>query len=206
MSIFIIYATVFFVGQINQSKFGTYLLLMLILAVTTLVFANSIEADILTSSIAYGQNKASSSSLSTTMSHKTKLHAVKITSPVTGQRVALGKNVVVSGISATGRSAINCVVSVMVNGIKPYQNAIGIGHKGKNDYSKWTFSLFPKYTIIKEGTNKITSKFSCGNKPSLVSYYSLNVTGVAGAGASLGRSHVPAPTTNNIPGIVIPLP
>ena len=194
MSLFIIYTTVFFVAQINQSKFGTYILLMLILAVTT----NSIEASILTTNIAYGQNKAS---LSTTKSHKIKLHAVRIISPLRGQDVLVGKNLVVSGISGTGRSATKCVVSVLVNGIKPYQNATAIGPKGKNDYSKWTFSLIPK-----EGTNKITSKFSCGNNPRLVSYYSLNVTGVVGNGASLGRSHAPAGTTNNAPQIATPLP
>jgi hypothetical protein len=201
MSLFIIYTTVFFVAQINQSKFGTYILLMLILAVTTLLLANSIEASILTTNIAYGQNKASSPSLSTTKSHKIKLHAVRIISPLRGQDVLVGKNLVVSGISGTGRSATKCVVSVLVNGIKPYQNATAIGPKGKNDYSKWTFSLIPK-----EGTNKITSKFSCGNNPRLVSYYSLNATGVVGNGASLGRSHAPAGTTNNAPQIATPLP
>ena len=54
---------------------------MLILAVTTFVFANSIESNILTSSIAYGQNKEPSPSLSTATSHRSKLHAVRITSP-----------------------------------------------------------------------------------------------------------------------------
>ncbi|MGC1928887.1 MAG: hypothetical protein WA667_07910 [Candidatus Nitrosopolaris sp.] len=176
---------------------------MLIFAVTSFVFANSIEANILTPSIAYGK-KVSSQSLSSTISHKTKLPTVRITSPIRGQDVPVGKNLVVSGISARGTS--NCVVSVIVNGIKPYQNATGIGHKGQKDYSKWTFLLIPKYTIIKEGTNKVTSKFSCGNKPSLVSYYSLNVTGLVGAGGSFSRSHAPAATTNNTPGMITPLP
>jgi hypothetical protein len=179
---------------------------MLILAVTIFVFANNIESNILTSSIAYGQNKAPSPSLSTATSHRSKLHAVRITSPVRGQDVPVGKNLVVSGISATSRSATNCVVSVMVNEIKPYQNAFGIGPKGKNDYSKWTFLLIPKYTILKEGTNKITSKFSCGNNRSLVSYYSLNITGVVDASGSLGRSDVPAATTDNTPGMITSLP
>ena len=40
--------------QINQSKFSTYILVILILAVTTFVFANSM----LNPSIAYGKNKA----------------------------------------------------------------------------------------------------------------------------------------------------
>ncbi len=178
---------------------------MLILALTTFIFANSIEANIPTTNIAYGQNKPSSPPLSTTISHKTsKIHAVRITSPVRSQDVHVGKNLVVSGISAPGNSTTsNCHVSIMVNGIKPYQNASGIGPKGQNDYSKWTFQLIPKYTTVKEGTNKITSKFSCGNNPSLVSYYSLNVTGVVGAGAS-SRSPASAATTNNTPGIITP--
>ena len=175
--------------QINQSKFGTCILLMLIFAVTTFVFVNSIDANILTKNIAYGKNKVSSQSISTTISHKTKIPTVRITSPVRGQDVPVGKNLVVSGISARGRSATNCVVSVIVNGIKPYHNATGIGPKGQKDYSKWTFLVIPKYTTIKEGTNKIASKFSCGNKPNLVSYYSLNVTGLSGG--SFSSSHAP---------------
>jgi hypothetical protein len=192
------------VAQINQSKFGTYILLMLILALTTFIFANSIETNILTN-IAYGQNKPSSPSLSTTISHKKSIHAVRITSPVRGQDVPVGKNLVVSGISTPGNSTTsNCHVSVIVNGLKPYQNASGIGPKGQNDYSKWTFLLIPKYTTVKPGTNKITSKFSCGNNPSLVSYYSLNVTGLVGAGGSASRSPAPAATTNNTPGVITP--
>nr|MDP9290256.1 hypothetical protein [Thermoproteota archaeon] len=57
---------------------------------------------------------------------------------------------------------------------------------------------------VNQGTNKITSKFSCGNNPSLVSYYSLNVTGLVGAGASSSRTPAPAATTNKTPGIITP--
>lgn len=90
---------------------------MLIIAVTTFILANSIETNILTTNIAYGQNKAFSPSLSTITTHKTKLHAVRITSPVRSQDVSIGKNLVVSGISATGNAfSSNCVVSVIVNG------------------------------------------------------------------------------------------
>ena len=178
---------------------------MLIFAVITFVFVNSIEANILTPNIAYGKNKTSSPSLSNSISHKTKLPAVRITSPIRGQDVPVGKNLVVSGISARGRSTSNCEVSVIVNGIKPYQNATGIGPRGQKDYSKWTFIVIPKYTTIKEGINKIASKITCDNKPSLVSYYSLNVTGLVGNGGSFS-SHSPAATTNNAPQIATPLP
>ncbi|MFZ0510144.1 MAG: hypothetical protein WAM14_00945, partial [Candidatus Nitrosopolaris sp.] len=42
--------------------------------------------------------------------------------------------------------------------------------------------------VIKQGQNKITAKFSCGNNSSLTSHNSVNVTGVA----------------NNNPAIIVP--
>jgi hypothetical protein len=73
----------------------------------------------------------------------------------------------------------SCLVSVIVNGIKPYQNATPTGSRGPGDYSKWSFMLTPKYTPLKDGQNKITAKFSCGNDPRSVSHNSINVTGVS---------------------------
>jgi hypothetical protein len=192
------------VVQINQSKFAKCTLLVLIFAITTFVFVNSIEANIITSNIVYGKNKTSSQSLSNT-THKTKLPSVRITSPVRGQDVPVGKNLV-SGISAN-RSSSNCPDSVIVNGIKPYQNATAIGPKGQKDYSRWTFLVIPKYTTIKEGMNKIASKISCDSKPSLVSYYTLNVTGLVSNGVSFSSGHAPVTTANNHPHqIAVPLP
>ncbi|HXX96844.1 MAG TPA: S1C family serine protease, partial [Candidatus Bathyarchaeia archaeon] len=54
-------------AQINQSKFSTYILVILILAVTTFVFANCIEANMLNPSIAYGKNKVFSKSITYTI-------------------------------------------------------------------------------------------------------------------------------------------
>ena len=179
--------------QINQSKFAKCILLVLIFAITTFVFVNTMEV---THNIIYGKNKMSSQSLSNT-THKTKLPSVRITSPVRGQDVPVGKTLVVSGISASKSS--NCAVYVTVNGIKPYQNATAIGPKGQKDYSRWTFLILPKYTTIKEGVNKIASKISCDNKPSLVSYYTLNVTGLAESGRSFSSSHPHVVTANNPP-------
>jgi hypothetical protein len=50
------------VAQINHSKFSTFSLVILILAVTTFVFANSIETNMLNPSIAYGESKGFSES------------------------------------------------------------------------------------------------------------------------------------------------
>jgi hypothetical protein len=106
------------------------------------------------------------------------LHLVKIISPIKGQQVPVGDNLMISGTSADNTTS-DCKVSVIVNGIKPYHDAFPNGQDGQTDYSKWNFPLNPTYTSIKEGPNKITSKFSCGNDPSLISHNSVNVTGAA---------------------------
>ena len=106
------------------------------------------------------------------------LHLVKITSPTKGQQIRVGGNLLIYGKSADNTTS-DCKVSVIVNGVKPYRIASSNGEVASNDYSKWNYTLTPAYTSIKQGQNKITSKFSCDNKSSLISYNSVNVTGVA---------------------------
>jgi hypothetical protein len=102
---------------------------------------------------------------------------VNITSPTKGQQVASGQHLAVSGAS-TDNSTSDCKVSVIVNGIRPYQPAAANGTGGINDYSTWNFMISPTYTTIKEGlNNKITSKLEC--TPNLTKWYSVNVTGIA---------------------------
>ena len=110
-----------------------------------------------------------------------KAHNVKITSPTKGEKAPVGRNLMMCGMSAgnSNSTAINCLVSVIVNGIKPYQPANATGPSGLGDYSKWNFTLTPKYTTIKQGQNKITAKYSCANSPSSLSHNTVNVTGVA---------------------------
>ena len=102
-------------------------------------------------------------------------HGVKIISPTKGQNVSTG-TIAVSGTSNDNTTS-DCHVSVIVNGIKPYQNASATGPGGENDYSKWNLTLSSKYTVIKEGLNKLTAKFYCNPNPSIASFYSINVTG-----------------------------
>ncbi|HET7147191.1 MAG TPA: hypothetical protein VFI73_01720 [Candidatus Nitrosopolaris sp.] len=109
------------------------------------------------------------------------LHLVKITSPIKEQVVPIGKDLRISGTSldnTTTTTSSGCSVSVKVNGINPYHNASQNGPGGKG-YSNWNFTLSPSYTVVKQGQNKITAKFSCTSNPSLLSHYSVNVTGVA---------------------------
>jgi hypothetical protein len=121
-----------------------------------------------------------SSSLNTTAATSFVAHGVRITSPVKGQQVPVGI------LTVTGTSKDNattdCQVFVIVNGIKPYQNASATGPGGNKDYSKWSFTLSPKYTLIKEGENKIATKFSCKVNPAIASFYSVNVTGTRTGG------------------------
>jgi hypothetical protein len=141
-------------------------------------------------------NTSSPLSAPSQLSTPSKFHGIKITSPVKGQQVAIGNNLVVSGASIDNSNS-NCQVSVIANSIKPYQPATASGPGGANDYSKWTFTLSPKYTAIKEGENKITAKYSCSNDPSLVSFYSVNVTGIAAVKQSATSTTPSTPTTSH---------
>ncbi len=109
---------------------------------------------------------------------QTREHIVKITSPSKGQQVAVGKGLMISGTSSDNVSK-DCIVSVIVDGVKPYHNATGNGVGGVKDYSKWSFVLASAYTTLKQGQNKITARFFCTNDPSLVAHNSVNVTGVS---------------------------
>jgi hypothetical protein len=115
-----------------------------------------------------------------------KIHGVKIVSPARDQKVPVGKNLTVIGTSIDNATS-NCIVSISLNGVKPYQRAAGAGPNGATDYSLWGFLLTPKYAPVKEGQNQLKAKFSCIDNPSLVSYYSANITGI---------SSPPPPTTN----------
>src|SRR5689334_15971869 len=68
------------------------------------------------------------------------LHAVRITSPARGQQIPIGKDLTITGISLAN-STSHCHVSVMVDGVKPYQRATPTGSHsgaaaGAADYSK----------------------------------------------------------------------
>jgi hypothetical protein len=116
-----------------------------------------------------------------------KLIAVKITSPVQSQEVPIGKNLTVSGVTATANNkdnnatTLHCKVFVIANDLKPYQLAKATGKEGVADYSKWSYVLTSnKNTTIKQGQyNKITAKYTCNNNPKETSFFSVNITGKA---------------------------
>jgi len=121
---------------------------------------------------------------------------LSITSPHNGQEVPVGNNLVISGTSSSN-STNNCTVSVAVNGIKPYQQAIPAGHNGTNDYSSWTFTNTANYTAIKEGINKISAKYSCPQDMNFTKTNSVNVIGVLASAAGKRQALANTTTTNN---------
>jgi hypothetical protein len=107
-----------------------------------------------------------------------KLHLVKITSPTKGEQVAVGKDLSISGTSVDNGTS-GCKVSVKVNFVNPYHDALPIVEGAQNNsYSKWNFTLTSAYTSIHPGQNKIIAKFSCADDPNLISKATVNVTGV----------------------------
>jgi hypothetical protein len=149
--------------KINSEK------LALLFAFGILLFA------LWTNVAAYAQNKTAA--VNATSSSSQPMPKIKITSPTRGQQVPVGKDLTISGISRDNATS-NCQISVIVNNVKPYQNATATGTGGAADYSKWKFDITSKYTTIKPDGNRITSKYECEDNPASKSFSSVNVTGV----------------------------
>jgi hypothetical protein len=145
-----------------------------------LLFAFGILFSALCSNVAvYAQNKTATSVTASPSSTNPEQHIpkIKITSPTRGQQLPVGKDLTISGTSIANATS-NCQVSVIVNNVKPYQNATAAGTGGAADYSKWNFALTSKYTTVKPGDNRITAKYECANNPASKGFSSVNVTGV----------------------------
>jgi hypothetical protein len=100
---------------------------------------------------------------------------INIVNPITTQNVSIGQELSISGLSSDN-SLKNCTVSLIVNDVRPYQNAIASGTGGTDDFSQWKFVLRTNYTQIIDGENKITAKLLCSSAPTR--WYSVFVVGV----------------------------
>ena len=100
---------------------------------------------------------------------------INIANPVTTQNVSSQDELIISGQSSDDNLK-NCSVSVIVNDVKPYQNAVAKGAGGATDFSAWEFVLHNNYTHINAGENKITSKLTCASASPR--WYSVFVNGV----------------------------
>ena len=117
-----------------------------------------------------------------------KLPAVKIIAPSNGEVVQIENPLPIHGISSDD-DIMNCMVSVIVNNIKPYQQVSANGQNGTSDYSKWNYTLTDNYTTLNEGINKLTSKITCtNNNINSTKWYSVNVTGnFSGTSTPIGK-------------------
>ncbi|HEU4448330.1 MAG TPA: hypothetical protein VFR94_26935 [Nitrososphaeraceae archaeon] len=129
---------------------------------------------------------------------------VKISSPLSGQKVPVGA-LNISGTS-TDNAAKDCSVFVDVNDIKPLQKTDAVGPGGQNDYSNWSFTYTENYHLITEGPNELTAKLACndilkntnGSSSIPISntsngkskWYSINVTGIALPSADEGDQNM----------------
>lgn len=158
------------------------IILVAVILLSTMLIWNTLTID--HSKRLFAQKVSSHAKVSNTAG-LSKIHGVKIVSPARDQKVPAGKNLTVIGTSIDNATS-NCIVSISLNGMKPYQRVTGAGPNGITDYSLWGFLLTPKYAPIKVGENQLKAKFSCIDNPSLVSYYSANITGIS----------LPPPTTS----------
>ncbi|HEY7110088.1 MAG TPA: PKD domain-containing protein [Nitrososphaeraceae archaeon] len=126
-----------------------------------------------------------------------KLPAVKIITPSNGDIVEIENPLSIHGISSDD-DFMNCLVSVIVNNIKPYQRVSADGLNGSNDYSRWSYTLTDNYTTLNDGTNKLTSKIACAdNNINTTKWYSVNITGrLSGISTQMGKE--PNDTTDKI--------
>jgi hypothetical protein len=125
---------------------------------------------------------------------------VRIASPVFGDHILIngknyfnknGEKLLIRGTSVFNSDLTGCSVSIIANGVKPYQITNGTGPKGKTDYSSWIYGFTPSYSPLKVGSNKITAKLSCEPK-NLLAYYSVNVTGAISTSIPTPKAAVPA--------------
>lgn len=127
-----------------------------------------------------------------------------ITSPTKGQQLPVGITFNIKGTSSAANDSNHCIVSLIINAIRPYQKAIPVGTNGTHDYTSWHFTSHPSYATVKLGQNKITARYSCfsdkdinNTQPNYVKYHSVNITGIEGL---QNKSHTPA--INGVPGIL----
>ena len=123
------------------------------------------------------------------------LESIKIDNIVPSQTVNIEKELVVAGQSSDNATK-DCSVSVVVNSIQPYQNAVASGPEGPTDFSQWKFVLDEQYTQLKEGSNKITAKLLCKTSPAR--WYSVVVFGIPNSNVTEAVSPQPTEQQSNL--------
>jgi hypothetical protein len=144
----------------------------------------------------YSTNPLLFSQNSTQLPSAIPTETISIIKPIATQNVSTGDELKILGQSSDNNLK-NCSVSVIVNNLKPYQNAVAKGPGGSNDFSQWEFVLSNNYTHVINGENKITSKLLCPTE--LTRWFSVVVNGVSGDSIQQEFSPVQENVQQNIP-------
>ena len=146
--------------------------------------------------LAYTGNQLSFSQNATVQTSPIPTETINIVKPITTQNVSSRDDLTISGQSSDNNLK-NCSVSVIVNDVKPYQNAFARGAGGPTDFSEWEFVLHNNYSQIIEGENKITSKLLCASASPR--WFSVFVNGVPNSNNENAFSSLPSDQQQNIP-------
>ena len=114
MSVFIINTTAIFVTQINQSTSSIYMLVILILTVTTFVFANCM----LNPSIVYGKNKPMSNTIAEPPSHVIQQSASE-TNQASFKNIAIPSTAQSTNLTSIFKKVENSVVQITAKTANP---------------------------------------------------------------------------------------
>jgi hypothetical protein len=103
---------------------------------------------------------------------------VAITYPDANQTLPTG-TLAMYGTSSDNATT-RCIVSALLNDERPYQNVTATGPTSNDDYSKWTFTFDPYYTLIKQGSNELVARIICEHDggTNSTAFNKMNVTGV----------------------------
>jgi hypothetical protein len=103
---------------------------------------------------------------------------VAITYPDANQTLPTG-TLAMYGTSSDNATT-RCIVSALLNDERPYQNVTATGPTSNDDYSKWTFTFDPYYTLIKQGSNELVARIICEDDggTNSTAFNKMNVTGV----------------------------
>jgi hypothetical protein len=150
-----------------------------ILTVVLLIVGSIFSLSSLSSSvflISDAQTNSTSASPAAAPSQATKPE-VTITYPDANQTLPTG-TLAMFGTSSDNATA-RCLVSALLNDERPYQNVTATGPASGDDYSKWTFTFDPYYTLVKPGSNELVARIMCqlDDGTNSTAFNKMNVTG-----------------------------
>ena len=153
---------------------GQILTVVLLIVGSIFSLSSLSSSSVFLNSDAQTNSTSGSSAAAPTLSTKPE---VTITYPDANQTLPTG-TLAMFGTSSDNATS-RCLVSALLNDERPYQNVSATGPTSKDDYSKWTFTFDPYYTLVKPGSNEIVAKIVCEHDggTNSTAFNKMNVTG-----------------------------